>query len=385
MRQEFQVRALLTIVALTLAVGCQPGWEEVNEKAKAAARSGDAATAEASFRKAIELADATGTREQQIMSRNNLAEVLRVNDRLNDALPYYREALELRAEEVEPGARLAQSYSNLADHYRVAGQFDEALEFYGKGIEIAEQIPEGEPNPLPDLLNDSGVLFLMKGDHDGAIEAYERAISLAESAEDQTSRQSLPIARGNLGQAYLAKRDLEQAEAAFRASLRDLSMLEGVSTARFGLSQANLAEVLARREKYDEAEPLFLEAIDRLQGSMPETRSEIADVWNNLALMYRSQERYDEALPYLEQALERLTATRGESHPDTAATWFNLGRLAEASGKNGAAIDAYGNSHRIYSETFGSDARETNLARDRLAATLTAAGREDEAAALAGD
>ena len=77
---------------------------------------------------------------------NNLGTFYRSAGRLDLALPFYRQALELRSATLDPlDPELVESYGNMAMHYESAGRFEDAVEFYQRVLEIQERTPGEEP------------------------------------------------------------------------------------------------------------------------------------------------------------------------------------------------------------------------------------------------
>jgi len=96
--------------------------------------------------------------------------------------------------------------------------------------------------------------------------------------------------------------------------------------------------------RYQEAEPLYLQAlsIDRL--SLPENHPELATHLNNLAGLYRSQGRYQEAEPLYLQALSIFQRSLGAAHPNTVTVRENLASFwREAINENRADLEVLQN------------------------------------------
>ena len=62
---------------------------------------------------------------------------------------------------------------------------------------------------------------------------------------------------------------------------------------------------------------MYLQAIEIDKIALPENHPELAIHLNNLALLYESQRKYEEAEPLFLQAIEILEQSSGEEHPDT--------------------------------------------------------------------
>ncbi len=80
---------------------------------------------------------------------------------------------------------------------------------------------------------------------------------------------------------------------------------------------------------------------------------DVANNLNNLALLYNIQGRYEEAEPLYKQALAMFQKLLGTEHPDVATSQFNLGTLYHKQGKYPAADVLYRQSLAIANAKLG--------------------------------
>jgi tetratricopeptide (TPR) repeat protein len=85
--------------------------------------------------------------------------------------------------------------------------------------------------------------------------------------------------------------------------------------------------------RYAEAEPLFMQALEKRQNSLPAEHPDIAQSLNNLAVLYDTQGRYEEAEPLYKQALEMVQNSLPAEHPDIAQSLNNLAVLYDTQGR----------------------------------------------------
>ena len=71
----------------------------------------------------------------------------------------------------------------------------------------------------------------------------------------------------------------------------------------------NLALLYQEGERYDKAEPLFLQSLALRRKHLEEDHPDITYSLDNLALLYQDQERYQEAAELLTQLLKTLEKT----------------------------------------------------------------------------
>ena len=86
----------------------------------------------------------------------------------------------------------------------------------------------------------------------------------------------------------------------------------------------NLAGLYQSQGRYEEAEPLYLQALKIRRKLLGEEHPSIATTLNNLAGLYQSQGRYEEAEPLYLQALEISRKLLGEEHPNTNIIYDNF-------------------------------------------------------------
>ena len=79
--------------------------------------------------------------------------------------------------------------------------------------------------------------------------------------------------------------------------------------------------------KYQEAEPLFLQALAITEQALGENHPDVATSLSSLAKSYYSQGRYEEAEPLYLQALAIAEEALGENHPNTVTIRKNLQRM----------------------------------------------------------
>jgi tetratricopeptide (TPR) repeat protein len=75
--------------------------------------------------------------------------------------------------------------------------------------------------------------------------------------------------------------------------------------------------------KYNEAEPLFQEALTIIRASLPPNHPQLANHLNNLAFLYESQGKYNEAEPLYLEALAIFEQSLGIDHPNTVTVREN--------------------------------------------------------------
>ena len=91
----------------------------------------------------------------------------------------------------------------------------------------------------------------------------------------------------------------------------------------------NLAKLYQSQGRYEEAEPLLIQALELSQRLLGENHPSVAISLNNLAKLYDSQRKYEEAEPLYLQALAIAEQALGENHPNTIIFRENLQTLRQ--------------------------------------------------------
>ena len=93
-----------------------------------------------------------------------------------------------------------------------------------------------------------------------------------------------------------------------------------------------LAVELHTLGQYDEAEPLYREALDAQRATLGNRHPNTLNCINNLGRLVKDKGDYDAAEPLFREALEARRETLGNRHPSTLTSINNLGLLLQAKG-----------------------------------------------------
>ncbi|MBU1007568.1 tetratricopeptide repeat protein [Candidatus Dependentiae bacterium] len=196
---------------------------------------------------------------------NNLGVALSEENKFDEAIPCYLEAIKLDRHYSDP-------WSNLAVAYSVKGQTDKAIGALKQAIRIFPNYPEA--------YNNLGTLMIKKKNYDAAEKILRIAIKL---------RPYYGKAFYNLGRLYMDQGNMEQAWVNFeKATEGDLDTVEGFYT---------LGQVGLKLKKFAEAANAFTFALKRGQNVQPKQRDQILF---NLANAHFMNKDYDKAQPVFE-------------------------------------------------------------------------------------
>jgi len=145
---------------------------------------------------------------------------------------------------------------------------------------------------------------------------------------------------------------------------------------------SNLAGLYESQGRYDQAEALYLQALELRKRLLGEEHPAVASSLNNLALLYKSQGRYDQAEPLCLQALELRKRLLGEEHPAVATSLNNLALLYDSQGRYAEAEPLYRQALQLRKRLLGENHPGVALILNNLALLYRSQGRYAEAESL---
>jgi tetratricopeptide (TPR) repeat protein len=167
------------------------------------------------------------------------------------------------------------------------------------------------------------------------LETATRLLKSSEPSEDYAS------SLGWLANIYNSQGRYEQAEPLYVQALSLRRKLLGEDHPAVASSLNNLAYLYDSQGRYEQAEPLYVQALILWRELLGEDHPAVASSLNNLAGLYDSQGRYEQAEPLYVQALALMRKLLGEDHPDVASSLNNLAGLYDSQGRYEQAEPLY--------------------------------------------
>ncbi|CAH1434502.1 unnamed protein product [Lactuca virosa] len=125
---------------------------------------------------------------------------------------------------------------------------------------------------------------------------------------------------------------LEDAERLFVGALQEAKEGFGERDPHVASACNNLAELYRVKKAFDKAEPLYLNAISILEESYGHDDIRVGAALHNLGQFYLIQNQLDEAHACYERALKIKRRVLGEAHADYAETMYHLGKVLDLQG-----------------------------------------------------
>jgi tetratricopeptide (TPR) repeat protein len=107
-------------------------------------------------------------------------------------------------------------------------------------------------------------------------------------------------------------------------------------------SLSNYAVVLQGLGRFDEAEPMHKEAVERCRRVLGEAHPQTLSCLNNYASMLSAQRRYSEAEPLQKDLLAAMRRVRGADHPNAIFATYSYATTLQALGRFDEAAPLFG-------------------------------------------
>ncbi|HJT59893.1 MAG TPA: FxSxx-COOH system tetratricopeptide repeat protein [Ktedonobacteraceae bacterium] len=146
----------------------------------------------------------------------------------------------------------------------------------------------------------------------------------------------------------------------------------------------NLALVYAEQGNYEQAESFYQLALAIWQ-QMGNERGNLATGFNNLGRLYLKQGRYEQAEQLFQAALQLREQLLGPLHPDTATVFHNLAELFLIRGQYSEAEQYYQRAHAIREQRLGQHHPETMASLEGLTRLYSHQGKYSLAVPLLED
>ena len=299
------------------------------------------------------------------------------------ALTRIEAAIAILKAEATRDTQLAEALVLLGDICREQGNYERARAAYNEGAELsAGHDIEIQAHHLANAFNGLATLEQETGELAVAEDFFLRALALRERALHRLHPLVTSLLN-NLGLLYTRQERFDEAESILKDVIeREAEAYPDKSHPARITATGNLALLFSALERYDEAEAIREENIELLRARLGDSHISVAKGLHGLAYAYNKQERWREAVPLLEEAIAIKRKTLAPDHyslaislNSLASAFDDLGRFAEAEAVNREAAG-------IFNETLGRNHDYSIAAEHNYAHILQAQGRTEEALAV---
>ncbi len=344
----------------------------------------DYAPAEQYSRRALAISETNyGLDHLEVAVRlNNLADLLRVTNRLPEAEPLYRRALAIDEAGCGPNhPRVATKLNNLATLLRATNRAEEAEPLFRRALTITE-VSLGPHHPTVAIrLNNLAELLRLTNRLDEAEPLFLRGLAIFERSFGP-DHPNVAAALNNLAVVLRNTDRTMKAEALFRRALAIDEASYGPDHPRVATRLNNLAEILCATNRFEEAEPLYRRALAIDEASYGLHHPDVATDLNNLAELLCATNRLEEAEPLYRRALAIDEASYGPNHPDVATDLNNLAELLRATHRHPDAESLFRRALAIDEASYGRGHPVVATCLNNLAGLMCATNRLAEAEPL---
>lgn len=317
----------------------------------------------------------SGNESLQVAALRELARIRRHQGRFVEAGAYLdsAEPALLRAGEAAVSALLVER----GELHREQARFDEARAVFERALAI----DRARLAPTADIARDLyrlGTLEFSAGNSELGLsllrDAAER-LAAADSAET-TLHASI---RHDIGVMLIQRGELNAAKEILEAVRATRGKLLGDRHPDLAVTMKELAGIARQQGASDEAESLYLAALDINESMLGPEHPETANNLNSLAVFYRGLGRDEQALEYGMRALDGARLAYGERHPTVGLMSVNVGAMYRMLGEDLPAERSTLEGLDIIVSSVGPDHQLAGVAQNALAGLYHEQGRLDEA------
>jgi tetratricopeptide (TPR) repeat protein len=333
------------------------------------------AEAERHLRRALAVCEASASDETKgrlALCLNNLAQLLQETNRLDEAEPLMRRALDIWGNALgDEHPQVATAFNNLALLLQDTNRLAEAQPLMRRALDIDRKVFGDEH---PDVARDLNNLAQLLQDTNRLAEAeplMRQALDIWRNAlGDEHPR--VATAFNNLARLLQDTNRLDEAEPLVRQALDIWRNALGAEHPQVATAFNNLARLLQDTNRLAEAEPLIRQALGIWRNALGDEHPQVATAFNNLALLLQDTNRLAEAEPLMRQALDIDRKALGDDHPNVAIRLNNLATLLHDTNRLAEAEPLARRAAEIFQASLGSEHPHTRTASGNHATILQA-------------
>ena len=267
-----------------------------------------------------------------------LAGSLKGVDRYDEALALARKVADQPASVAQDWPRRVEASALAGEILVLKGEYEAALRQLDAAATLADANHVNDPMTMAGLFAQQSIANNHLARWDESTRLIDRALAIAEPVKDQhPERYATWLGFASIPRAY-PRTDLPGAEALARRALAFLDAHGLAASGQYAVTQGDLAQILMYQGRFEQAEPLLRDVIDRMVARYGENNRETSFKLNDIALLYYRWNRLGAAREWQDRATRSMRAALGESHPFVAQTLSHSADIAFHAGDLALAV-----------------------------------------------
>ena len=266
----------------------------------------------------------------------------------------------------------------VSDPTEARGNALTAREILNKGAQDVEVQLKGQPELQARLLATIGRVYNGLGLYAEAQLLLQEAVTTARRSLGDKHPETLAAAN-DLADAYWYQGNLGEAEPLYLDVLQKRQAVFGMDHADTLKTGFDLASLYMMQKRYDEAERLTLDVLARQRRLFGLDHSDTLKSLGGLGSLYVMQERYSQAEPIIVEAFHLTRRVLGVDHPDTLTRMHNLANIYALTGQYERAEPIFLATIAARRRVLGESHPQTTRTWQRLGAMYVRQGRFDQA------
>ena len=264
------------------------------------------------------------TRQDTLVSINNMAVFLQDQGKLGKAEPLFRKTLSLRRRilgDDHPATLL--SINNMAFLLKSQGKLGDAEPLFREALSSRRRILGEDHRDTLASISNMAVLLEGQGKLGEAEPLFREALSSRRRILGEDHPATL-ISINNMALLFKGQAKLGEAEPLFREALSSSRRILGDDHPDTLTFINNMASLLEDQGKLGEAEPLYRQALSSSRRILGDDHPDTLTFINNLASLLKDQGKLSEAEPLFREALSSSRRVLGDGHPTTLSITKNM-------------------------------------------------------------
>lgn len=222
--------------------------------------------------------------------------------------------------------------------YETKGQYNKALEYFEKALTTYIQYyGESHPN-VAATLNSIGDIYVTIGQYDKALEYFEKDLVISTEYYGET-HPNVAATLNHIGVLFISKRLYDKAVEYLNRALEIDVQYFGSEHRNTAAIKRNLAHALILSGRFDEGEPILLDAIRTLEANTIESDPLLARCFLRYALLHRLQKQSEQALTQVDKSISLFEERFGKDSVEAADAYFEKGMIYYSSNDKDSAHD----------------------------------------------